>query len=102
MFLSLLKHSKYCIYQENTYCYAADREEIDKAHQNGLSYGKYRAYQQLQELEPEITPEDVQDMTMDEIRQEICQHTETDSTDTKGHHGNNDNGQGKHQHQNGK
>lgn len=52
---------------ENTYCYSADSEEITEAHDTGLSCGKYRAYLELQALNPDITPEDVQNMTMREI-----------------------------------
>ena len=52
----------------NTYCYDASSSEVEDAHEAGLSYGKYRAYLELQELDPDITPEDVKDMTMRQIR----------------------------------
>lgn len=49
-------------------CYSAQPEEAAAAHQAGLSCGKYRAFLELQRLDPDITPEDVQGMTMREIR----------------------------------
>ena len=54
--------------QKNTYCYAASSQEVAQAHEMGLSYGKYRAFLQLQRLDPNMTPENVQGMTMREIR----------------------------------
>lgn len=56
----------------NTYCYQADQEEVDAAHEAGLSYGKYRAFLILQELDPNITTDDVKGMTMREIRDWIA------------------------------
>lgn len=54
--------------QKDTYCYAAPPEEVEAAHAVGLSYGKYRAYLEAQAQNPDLTPEDVQGMTMREIR----------------------------------
>lgn len=52
----------------NTYCHAATSEEVAGAHESGLSCGKYRAFLELQQLDPSITPEDVRGMTMREIQ----------------------------------
>ena len=52
----------------NTHCYISSSEEAASAHEAGLSCGKYRAFLELQLLDPEITPETVQGMTMREIR----------------------------------
>lgn len=57
--------------QSNTYCYFAQSEEVAAAHEVGLSCGKYKAFLELQHLDPHITPETVQDMTMREIRELI-------------------------------
>lgn len=57
--------------RNNTCCYYTGLEAVERAHEVGLSYGKYRAYLELQELDPTITVDDVQDMTMREIRDEI-------------------------------
>ena len=42
------------------------------AHAVGLSCGKYRAYLELHELDPSVTPADIQGMTMREIRDRIA------------------------------
>ncbi len=56
----------------NTHCYADNIEVAAAAHEAGLSCGKYRAYLELQALDPTITPEDIQGMTMREIRDRIA------------------------------
>ena len=73
----------------SSHCYTAPQEEMDAAHENGMTCGRYRAYLELQALDPQITPEAVQEMTMDEIREEICRHTDTQTAaeETKGHNG---------------
>lgn len=54
--------------RKNTYCYFAGLEEVAAAHEAGLSYGKYRAFLEIQALDPDMTPDAIQDMTMREIR----------------------------------
>lgn len=54
--------------RKNTYCYFSSSSEVAEAHKSGLSYGKYRAFLELQALDPDVTPETVQCMTMREIR----------------------------------
>lgn len=58
--------------QENTYCYQATAEEITAAHEEGLPYGKYRAFLLLQALDPSITPEEVKGLSMRELRDWIA------------------------------
>ncbi len=53
--------------EANAYCYSASSSALEEAHKLGLSYGKYRAYLELQSLDPTITAEEVQNMTMKEI-----------------------------------
>lgn len=53
--------------ERNTYCYLAKPEEVEEAHELGLSYGKYRAFLELQELDPSVTAEEIRDMSMREI-----------------------------------
>ncbi len=55
----------------NVHCSSCGSEEVDAAHDAGLSLGKYRAFLELQELNPEITVEDVQGLTMHQIRDMI-------------------------------
>ena len=57
--------------QSNIDCYSARPEEAAAAHEAGLSCGKYRAFLELQRLDPSITPEAVRGMTMREIREMI-------------------------------
>lgn len=88
--------------QSNTCCYFAHAEEAEKAHNTGLSYGKYQAFLELQKLDPDITADEAQNMTMRELRERISalseneeQETETVPSENKqhekpqgGHHGN--------------
>lgn len=53
---------------ENMQCTGTGREEIENAHKAGLSVGKYRAFLELKAKKPEITPEEVQGLTMRQIR----------------------------------
>ena len=65
----MLSNIKHCTSgHRNTYCGSANLEDVEAAHELGLSYGKYRAYLELRELDPDVEPEDVQGMTMREIR----------------------------------
>ena len=48
-------------------CYTASPEDAELAHASGMSCGKYRAYMELKELDPEVTVDEVQGMTMKEI-----------------------------------
>lgn len=74
---------------KNAYCYAADSADTATAHELGLSCGKYHALLKLQAMNPDITPEDIQNMTMKEIHELI--HSDSDSENgsagKNGHHG---------------
>lgn len=81
--------------QGNIDCYSARPEEATAAHEAGLSCGKYRAFLELWSLDPDITPEDVQGMTMREIRDRIDRLSSDGGSDAtqpggqgNGHHGN--------------
>ena len=81
--------------QGNIDCYSARPEETAAAHEAGLSCGKYRAFLELQLLDPDITPEAVQGMTMREIRDRIDRLSSDGGSDAppsggqgNGHHGN--------------
>ena len=56
---------------ENIHCHGGTIQEAEQAHEAGLSLGRYQAYLALRELDPTVTPEEVQDMTMREIRERI-------------------------------
>lgn len=55
----------------NSTCRFASSSEVAKAHESGLSYGKYKAYLELNELLPDITVQNIQGMTMREIQELI-------------------------------
>ena len=57
----------------NTRCHTAQPQELEEAHDLGLSCGKYRAYLELYALDPSITPQQVGSMTMREIRDLLAQ-----------------------------
>lgn len=59
---------KYTENQNNMYCYSMKQSDVSEAHKIGLSCGKYNAFLQLQSLNPDVTAEEVSQMTMREIR----------------------------------
>lgn len=59
--------------QGNAHCYRTDEAELEQAHALGLSCGRYRAYQELAALDPAVTPEEVNAMTMRQIRDRIAE-----------------------------
>ena len=80
--------------QNNTYCFFASSEEVAQAHETGLSCGKYRAFLELESLDPDITCETVKGMTMREIRDLINSlstsgedHLSSYNNRGNGHHG---------------
>ena len=83
--------------QRNIDCYSARPEEAAAAHEAGLSCGKYRAFLELRLLDPDVTPEAVQGMTMREIRDMIDSLSVDGENNTSsynswgnGHHGQGD------------
>lgn len=68
----ILENMERCTSQmKNAYCYRMQEEDVEGAHEAGLSYGKYRAYLELHALDPNVTTADVQGMTMRQIRDRI-------------------------------
>ena len=53
---------------KNVHCHSSNFVEAEEAHRHGLSFGKYKEFLELQELDSNITVEDVQGLTMREIR----------------------------------
>lgn len=75
-------------------CHGAHEDEVSDAHDQGLSYGKYRMLLQIQELDPSVTADDVRDMTMREMRELLVSLGGEDSGASggsgkghEGHHG---------------
>lgn len=54
--------------QQNICCYMGNLDDVKEAHSVGLSFGKYRAFLELQKVNPDITIDDVKGLTMREIR----------------------------------
>lgn len=54
--------------KKNTYCWYAQSEEAEKSHEMGISYGKYKAFLELKERDPNIDVAKIKNMTMREIR----------------------------------
>lgn len=52
----------------NVCCYMGHHEDVNAAHAAGLSVGKYRAFLEVQEVNPDITVEDIGKMTMRQIK----------------------------------
>ena len=73
------------------YCYTASSQDAHSAHEMGLSCGKYRAYQELKVLDPDMPVDEIQGMTMKEIRNYIEALSDDSYDDAEendsGHHG---------------
>ena len=54
------------------YCHAGSSADLEGAHHAGMSVGKYRAFLALQALDPSVTAEEAQAMSMREIRDRIA------------------------------
>lgn len=68
-------------HHENAHCYslASDQAQLTDAHDVGLSCGKYHMYQELLTYDPAITPEDVKNKTMRELRDLLAQYQGTNA-----------------------
>ena len=65
----MLEHVESCTASHSSVsCHSGSTEEMHDAHEAGLSFGKYRAYLELKELDPDITPDDIRDLSMREIQ----------------------------------
>ena len=63
-----------CHTKHNTQSISTDIEVVSKAHDNGLSLGKYYAYLQLSQYDDTITIDECKDMSMSEIHHLIYEH----------------------------
>ena len=68
-------------------CHKGNRAEVKAAHKAGMSFGKYRAFLELKDFDPEITADDVQGLTMRQIRDRINEKS-CNSDDHSGTNGN--------------
>lgn len=65
--------------------YTADVASIGKAHECGMSFGKYKAYLTLSEYDSTVTTEECRDMSMAKLHHQIQKHKHNNDTS-----GNND------------
>lgn len=63
-------------------CHRVDADEVESAHHEGLSFGKYQAYLEAHECDPSLTAEDAHHMTMRELHDVVREHD-----GEGGHHG---------------
>lgn len=72
---------------EHIYC-LKNEDEIEAAHAANLSFGKYRVYLELYEINPDITTDDIRNLTMREIRDMIeAQRSDSADSDEKNYGG---------------
>ena len=69
---------------ENIQCHSGDTEEMHEAHDAGVSFGKYRAYLILHDLDPSISLDDIRSMTMREIYDLIDSYDGNQGTENAG------------------
>lgn len=89
---NILSETRACVKgYGNVYCNSASSEEAAAAHELGLPCGKYRAFLELRELDSDITPEEVSNMTMRQIRELIADLSGNSDNENSvagsGHHG---------------
>lgn len=91
----------------NVHCSSSNSKEVAAAHEAGMSFGKYKAFLELQALDPDITTEDIQGLTMrqiwdmiDELSGNADGTNQNDSTGNcgKGQHGGHGAGHGRGSH----
>lgn len=76
----LLCEIESCTKEYKNISYSSEKPEAVKdAHKEGMSYGKYKAFLDLKDCEPETTVDEVRDQSMKEIHDKIDAH--------KKHHG---------------
>lgn len=82
----ILNHIKGCTNKsENIYCYYVKSEEVENAHEAGLSCGKYKVFLEIQELDPRITAKEVKNMSMKEMRDLLKELSGTDQEKPEPH-----------------
>lgn len=56
---------------ENVHCTSGNSKDVKEAHAHGMSCGKYQAFLELYALDPSVTAEEVQNLSMKQIRERI-------------------------------
>lgn len=91
----ILTRAESCVssHHKQIHCSFSSIDEMNAAHTLGLSFGKYQAFLELQALSPEITPADIEDLTMKEIYN-IINELSASSDDSSSDSDNNDSSSG--------
>ena len=66
--------------QRNIRCHTGSSDAVQGAHSHGMSVGRYQVYLILRELDPDITVEEIQNMTMGEMYQKIWAYAQEQDT----------------------
>lgn len=74
-------------------CQRADAETVAAAHEHGMTPGRYLAFLELQELDPNANIEDYNSCGLGQIRREIESHHQNRHGQSEGHGNQNQNGQ---------
>lgn len=80
----LKKVSSHMERHENVHCYMGNSEEVKSAHEEGFSFGKYRIYLELKKLDPDITAQEAQALSMCQIQEKINELYNKDDTEYNG------------------
>ncbi|MFI3212332.1 MAG: hypothetical protein R3Y24_03230 [Eubacteriales bacterium] len=75
-------------YGENVQCYHGNSELKLEAFEHGISFGKYRAYLELLEVNPEISVDEISGLSMAGIRDLIDACNDVEHQSGYGHNGN--------------
>ncbi len=68
----MIEHIEECSFDNgNVYYYSANQELKEEALENDIPFGKYRAYLELIEIDPDINIEEIENLPMKDIREMI-------------------------------
>ena len=90
----IIKNINACAFSErgNVTCFSKNQELKEEALKYDISFGKYRAYLELLEVNPNITIEDIKDLPMKTIREMIDFQDDSGTINRYGNQNRNGNG----------
>lgn len=68
-------------------CTSAGKEEVQAAHEAEMSFGKYKAFLELQALDPSITAQEARELTMRQLKDRIEELTGSENPQNGEHDG---------------
>ena len=63
-------------------CHSSHSKLRETAHSHGISTGKYQAYLTLKEYEPDLSLDDIQKLSMNELKEKISSYTNSQPADS--------------------